>query len=330
MRHEKILIIFLIISICIIFFCGCGTSNDGKAKVRVGYFPNITHIQAVVGFSDSFFQDYLGKNIEIEKKTFDAGPAEVEAFMAKQLDIGYMGPVPAINCFSKTNGEIKIIAGACNNGSLLLTGKDSGIKSVAELAGKKVAVPQFGNTQDILLRRILKGSNLVTTDKGGTVTIIQSENANIMVLMERNLIDAAFVPEPWGTLMKKRLNSNILLNSEQIFDGNKYGTTVVVVRTKFLEKNPEIVEQWVKAHKAITQDIIANKNLYAEKFSNEILKLTGQKLDKENMTSAIENVDLSYEIPTLSMQNYIDCLNEAKLIERTEIMNDLIDSRFVK
>lgn len=326
---SKRIIPFILILVLVVTFNGCNKNNNGKVKVRIGYFPNVTHMQAVVGLSDNFFQDYLGKDIEIDKRTFNAGPAEMEAFMANQIDIGYIGPIPAINCFSKTAGEVKIISGACNGGALLLTGKDSGIKSFEELSGKKIAVPQFGNTQDILLRQILKNNKLGTVDKGGTVTIIQSENANIMTLMERKHIDAALVPEPWGTLISKRLNANILLNSEQVFNGNKYSTTVVIVRKKFLQEHQEIVKKWIDAHRIITKNIMDNKSLYIEKFSQEINRMTGQNVDKEEIMNSINNIELSCDIPSLSLKSYIEFLKEANIINDTNL-NDLIDDRFIK
>ncbi|HEX2927153.1 MAG TPA: ABC transporter substrate-binding protein [Ruminiclostridium sp.] len=239
-RQFYLLLAALLLAVCI---SGCGSQKSSKLKVRVGYFPNITHIQAVVGVSDGSFEKSLGENVQIEKKIFNAGPAEVEAFMSGKLDIGYIGPVPAINCFSKTGGRIKIIGGACNNGALLLTSVSSRIKSVSDLSGKKVAVPQFGNTQDIILRRFLKQHNLNTSDKGGTVNVIQSENANILTLLERGHIDAALVPEPWGSMIENRVKVNRLVDPNNLFDGNKYSTTVIIASAKFIKEHPEVLKK---------------------------------------------------------------------------------------
>lgn len=321
---NKLFFKLLIILFLIACFSGCGTESTKKLKVRVGYFPNITHIQAVVGLSEGYFNDSLGENVEIQKKLFNAGPEEVEAFMANELDIGYIGPVPAINCFSKTNGEIRIIGGACNNGALLLTNADSGINSVAGLSGKKIAVPQFGNTQDILLRRLLEQNNLSTFDKGGNVAIIQSENANILTLLDRKHIDAALVPEPWGSMIEKRLKVNKIMDSKSLFDGNDYSTTVVIASKRFINEHPEIVKKWMDTHREITGNIQNDNSRYIEKFTFEIKKLTGQSLIKEEISSAMKNVDICTQLSEKSIQSYIDYLHKTRMIDSKVLLNEII------
>lgn len=331
---SKVKRIFSIIIISLLIICinGCSYDNNKnqKLKVRVGYFPNITHLQAVVGLSDGSFAKSLGENIEIDKKVFNAGPAEIEAFMAGQLDIGYIGPVPAINCFSKTDGMIKIIGGSCDNGALFLANTGSGIKSINELSGKKIAVPQFGNTQDILLRRILKQNNFETVDKGGTITIVQSENSNILTLLDRGHIDAALVPEPWGTMIAKRTDVNILLESRELLNGSNYSTTVIIARKKFMDEHPDVVEKWIHTHKEITEKANNKKQQYVEKFIHEIKSITGQSLNNEEINCAIENVDLSSEPSAESIQSYIDYLYETKVIEKKILLKDIIDSKYIE
>ena len=68
-----------------------GTSANGgmPAKVvtlRLGYFPNITHAQALVGVKDGWFARELGSNVKLEAKTFNAGPAAIEALFAGAID----------------------------------------------------------------------------------------------------------------------------------------------------------------------------------------------------------------------------------------------------
>lgn len=140
---------------------------------------------------------------EVSWTSFNAGPAEIEALFAEQIDIGYIGPVPAVSANVKSNGDIKIISNAANAGTVLLTGKDTDIQSVGDLSGKKVAVPQLGNTQHLCLLSLLADNGLKTADKGGDVTIRASSNADILNLMGNGNIDAALVPEPWGTTIEK-------------------------------------------------------------------------------------------------------------------------------
>lgn len=122
-------------------------ASGEKITVHVGYFPNITHAQALVGVQNGAFQQELGENVTLDVKTFNAGPSEIEALFAGAIDIGYIGPSPAINGYVKSNGEaLRIIAGAVSGGALLVVRPAANIKTAADLAGKKIATPELGNT----------------------------------------------------------------------------------------------------------------------------------------------------------------------------------------
>src|SRR5579864_2908219 len=129
------------------------------ATINVGYFPNITHAQAVLGFGEGTFAREL-PGVNVVGHVFNAGPDELNALFAGAVDIGYIGPGPAINGYVRSHGGVIIVAGAATGGSLLVARAGSGIISVKGLAGKRVAIPQLGNTQDILLRALLKDAGL--------------------------------------------------------------------------------------------------------------------------------------------------------------------------
>src|SRR4051812_8267271 len=83
---------------------------DADDTLRVGYFPNITHAQPLVGIANGAFQKTLG-NTQIKTKTFPAGPSAVEALFAGAIDLAYIGPGPAINGYVKSGGDLVVIAG---------------------------------------------------------------------------------------------------------------------------------------------------------------------------------------------------------------------------
>lgn len=73
------------------------------------------------------FAKELGSSVELQEKTFVAGPALMEALIAGEVDIGYIGPIPAINGYVQ-GADISIISGANNGGAVLVAGENSGIK----------------------------------------------------------------------------------------------------------------------------------------------------------------------------------------------------------
>ena len=75
--------------------CGGGGSNDNE--VNIGYFNNVTHAQALYMKANSTLEEAFGEDMSVAWTAFNAGPAEVEALFAGDIDIGYIGPVPAIS-----------------------------------------------------------------------------------------------------------------------------------------------------------------------------------------------------------------------------------------
>src|SRR5713101_221324 len=110
--------------------------------LRIGYFPNINHAQAVIGLGNGDFQKELG-NVKIETQVFNAGPSAIEALFADRIDVTYVGSNPAINGYIKSDGQdLRVIAGAASGGAVFVVRNDAGIDSNADFAGKKFASPQ--------------------------------------------------------------------------------------------------------------------------------------------------------------------------------------------
>lgn len=300
---KKIFMILQLIGL-LSTFTGCSRADSAKDNaIRIGFFPNITHSQALIGMAEGQFQEFLGEEYTIEWNQFNAGPEQIEALMAGAIDIGYIGPTPAINGHVRTKGEIQIIAGATDGGAILVSRKDLEISSISELAGKKVAVPQFGNTQDLSLRNLLLENNLKETTRGGEVEVIQVSNPDIKTLLDSGEIDLALVPEPWGARLIKEIGANIVLDYDEVWKNGNYNTAVVIVRKAFLDKNPEAIENFLKAHIHLTQYINEDKEKAQRIVNKQIEALTGVALPEEVLKEAYSRLIIT-DVPT------VDAINE--------------------
>src|ERR671939_608418 len=149
------------------------TESNSVKTLRIGYYPNINHAQAVIGFGNGDFQKVLGNNIKVQTFIFNAGPSAIEALLAKRIDVTYVGSNPPVNGYVVSDGkDPRIIAGAASGGASFVVRNDAGINSPKDFAGKKFASPQLGNTQDISLRSYLIKNGFRTTDQGGNVTVV--------------------------------------------------------------------------------------------------------------------------------------------------------------
>src|SRR5687767_13428210 len=122
----------LLLIIPILAGCGPrGGSEKPADRVRLAYFPNVTHAVPLVGTARGAFSAALGQGVKLDEQIFNAGPAEIEALFGDQVDIGYIGPGPALNGFLKSKGKaLQILAGASSGGAALVVRADSGISDI--------------------------------------------------------------------------------------------------------------------------------------------------------------------------------------------------------
>lgn len=334
MRNLRFVLFLLFIMMVGLLSSGCSKNEEAVKVVRIAHFPNVTHAQALVGRAMGTFEAHLGDDLETQYFVFNAGPSEIEAFFAGQLDLGYIGPVPAINGNLRSNGDIVILAGATNAGAMLLVSSDSEIQSIQDLANKRIAIPQIGNTQHLSLLSLLSENGLADTTKGGTVEVLPVANPDIKVLLENNGIDAAYVPEPWASRLVYEIDARILLDEREVFMDGDYSTALIIGRKDFVKKHPEIVEEFLRAHVEVTQFLWEHPEEGKVILNEQIEGLTGQKLDAEVMDSVFERLTFSYDPISESVLNFMDISRSEQFIERTtekdklfdfEILNKILD-----
>lgn len=268
------------------------TTND---VIRIGYFPNINHAQAVIGLGSGDFQKSLG-DVRIETQIFNAGPSAIEALFANQVDVTYVGPNPAINGYIKSECEsLRIIAGASSGGAVFVIRNDSGINSVDDFAGKKFASPQIGNTQDVALRAYLLKNGYKTTENGGNVEVIPARNPDILTLMLKKEIDGAWMPEPWGAKLVKEANGKIFLDERDLWPQGKFVTAHVIVNTAYLKNHPDIIKKLLAAHVDETQWINKNKEESFKVFNTELEKLTGKTIPADELQESFSRMEITYD-----------------------------------
>lgn len=310
-----------------IVLSGCGAKKN-ENTVKIAYFPNITHSQALVLKNKGMVEEKLGEEMKVEWKSFNAGPAEIEALFAGEVDLGYIGPIPAINAYIKSKGDIRILAGATNSGAVLVGRKDAGINSVADLDGKTVSIPQLGNTQHVSLLNLLTENGLRPKSEGGTVEVIAASNADVMNLMERGNIDAALVPEPWGSILEKDAQAELILEHHEVWRNGDYATAVVIVNGDFLKEHPDIVEKFVGAHQEATLYINENKEEAKEIVNDEISKETKKVFAKEILDSAFERLIITDQISKDSIREFAEINMEQGIIE-TVPAEDIFEDSFL-
>jgi sulfonate transport system substrate-binding protein len=287
-------------------FIQLATPGDAESQtVRVGHFPNITHMQALVAHNLSrqgkgWFEQRLGPNIKIDWYIYNAGPSAMEALFANSLDLTYVGPSPALNAYARSAGdEVRIIAGAANGGAALVVQPDLFGKSAAAFKGKRIATPQFGNTQDVSARAWLVAGGLKITQTGGDAQVVPTANPDQLSLFQQKQLDAVWTVEPWVTHLEMEAGGKILIEESDAV------TTVLVSRAKFLADARELVHKFVAAHNELTEWIKTHA-VEAQRMAHDELEAeTHSAVSADLVARALKRIVLKTDISKATLETFV-------------------------
>ncbi|PTA66500.1 ABC transporter substrate-binding protein [Deinococcus arcticus] len=302
-------------------------SAQQARELRLGVFPNVTHAAGLVGIQRGFFQKELG-NVKLVVKEFANGSQINEAFAAGAIDAAYVGPGPAMNAFMR-GVPIQVYAGAANAGAVLVARKDSGVRNVKGLSGKKVAVPTRGSTQDISLRHLLHENGLKATDEGGTVTIVPIDPANMPAAFASKQVDAALVQEPWGAIMETQ-GARLVANEKAIWEGGNYTTTVLVVNTKYAAANPAVVSDLLQGHLNAIRFINGSSAGAQKAIADQIYAFTGKRPNAAELFKALARTRVTWDINLKTLAEYAVLNKEAGFARDVPDLNRFVNLNVIR
>ncbi|MGW5612570.1 aliphatic sulfonate ABC transporter substrate-binding protein [Streptomyces sp. NPDC003877] len=292
---------------------------DGLDSVKIGYFGNLTHGTALVGMEKGFFQKELGAT-EVVPAVFNAGPSEIEALNSGSIDIGWIGPSPAINGYTKSGGKnLRIIGGSASGGVKLVVNPDR-IKSLKDVKGKRIATPQLGNTQDVaFLNWAAEQGWKVDPQSGkGDVTVVRSDNKVTPDAFKAGSVDGAWVPEPTASKLVAE-GGKELLDEATLWPDEKFVITNIIVRQEFLRKHPKVVEAVLKGSVATNKWINANPDAAKEAANTLLEKETGKALPAEVLDPAWKSIRFTDDPLASTLSTEAEHAVKAGLLEKPDL-----------
>jgi len=313
------------------------SGNAEKVKLRVGHFPNVTHAQGVIAHGLSragkgWFEERLGKDVEIEWFVYNAGPSAMEALLAGSIDLTYVGPNPALNAHIKSEGdEVRIVAGACSGGAALVVQNDGRIKADADFKGKKIATPQLGNTQDVAARAWLASQGMRITQTGGDAMVIPTANPDQLALFQKGDLDAVWTVEPWVSRLEREAKGKVYLEEGSLWKetGGKYVTVHLVSSVKFVKERAELLEKFIAAHVELTQWINANPDEAKRVLNTEIEAETKSSIAREILDSAWKRLEITYDPIRPSLLKCAESAHAAGFLDEKPDLSKIYELRFL-
>ena len=309
----------------ILFAALVSSSVSGETKIRVGHFPNITHAQGVIAHALSrqgkgWFEQRLGPDTKIEWFVYNAGPSAMEAIFAKSIDLTYVGSGPALNAYTRSNGqEIRLIAGAANGGSGLVVQSDQNLNAPSDFRGKKIATPQLGNTQDISCRAWLIEGGLKITQLGGDAQVLPTQNPDQLGLFRGKRIDAVWTVEPWLSRLEQEASGKVIVEEKEV------ATTILVSSVKFLNEQRDLAKKFAQAHAELTDWIIKNPEEAQRLIKAELLEETKSDMTPQVITAAWKRIVFTSETPRAAVEKFMQNSVRAGFIKTAPDLSKLFE-----
>ncbi|ARX87248.1 MULTISPECIES: ABC transporter substrate-binding protein [Streptomyces] len=316
--------------------CGYGSEADsgdsGKAKiaanakkiegldtVKIGYFPNLTHGTALVGDQEGILQKELG-GTKATYAQFNAGPSEIEALNSKSIDIGWIGPSPAINGYTKSDGEnLRIIGGSASGGVKLVVNPDK-VKSLDDVKGKKIATPQLGNTQDVAFLNWVreKGWKVDAQSGKGDVSVVRTDNKITPDAYRSGSVDGAWVPEPTASKLVAE-GGKVLLDESDLWPDKKFVITNIIVSQDFLKKHPKVVEAVLRGSVKTNQFIKEHPEKAKAAANAKLKQLSGKALPDEVIDPAWKSIQFTDDPLAATLDTEADHAVKAGLLDKPDL-----------
>lgn len=272
-------------------------AQEKKDLVRLGNLK-FAHYGAV-----SYLKEIGGKHgLEFKEQMFAKGVDIVPAIMAGEIDIAASALEAAIS--GRAGGSpVYIIAGFARGGVRIVSGKDSGIKTIADLKGKRVGVTRGGPQELCLFAELAKFGLSYSEQPGKDVKIFYLPYADLNQALQGKQIDAMSQSEPQST---QAIASGIGVELMKPYD-TEIGEPIraLVMTEKMYKEKPDVARRvlacFVEATKLfLDQPELAQKYVCEAMFKSQVTPA--------DYKAAVENAKFTYDISVEHVQATTDLM----------------------
>ena len=310
---------------------GFSNVNAANIKIKIGWVFAMANAPVVIAQAKGFYKE-VGLDAEII--SFTSGPIVHQALAAGQLDMAYIGSPPVYHWYSR-GLKSKILAKVNYGQAAVVARKDSGINSLQDLKGKKLAGVKKGSGMDVLLRGYVLGE-AGKLDPNKDLRIVPMPSGNMGPSVESGTVDAAFMWEPFTSQSLLRGNTKVIFDMNEAVP--KYPWFVVMSPPEFLEKHPDTVYLALKAHRLAVDYLNSGPDAGNEEIA-KAFKLKDVVDDKGVTHTALEVVKVARERigweselkenDLAFIQRLMDWSKDLRFIKRKLTPNELVDTTLI-
>ena len=313
MGKKKFFILLLVLSLS-----ACARKDSFNGNLRLGYLLNMTHAVPIVGLESDAFSN-------VEARFFTAGGFLLEGFLTGNIDIAYIGPGPYINALNK-GVQLRLLSQSAVGGNSLIVRPEYNPEKPYVI--KNIAIPQYGNTQDLLAKILINKISAHNKLIDSTHSMIQEIASNTSLRFDKDFafvavnpaeletaffikaVDSALVAEPWGTTLTQKgfvdLSTLLAGDSVSIADElvgvvdltlrqqlayiNEFPATILVVREDFYNQHRDLVDRFVDEQNQVLSQLQADPNSAILLIKRHLEKNTKKNFDYDFLAQSFKKV----------------------------------------
>jgi NitT/TauT family transport system substrate-binding protein len=247
MRRRSALAVVLVVAT---LAAGCAgpevRARGSEGVLRLGVFSTLAHAPAHVAIGAGIFDRVLGST-RVDVTSFESGADASVALLSGSIDAAYIGPWPSASLY-RYAGSLAVVSGVAAGGVSLVVRTGAGIEGADDLRGRRIAVPDINNTQEVALRSWLHDHGLRTREEGGDVAVVGLGGFDVGTLLEHGRLDGAWLPEPYPTYLADLGIADRLVDEATLWPPGELLSTNLVVSTTYLLEHPDVVHDLVEAN----------------------------------------------------------------------------------
>lgn len=307
---KKIILSVLIISAFSLLF-----AKDKSQEIHVGLLNGPSCIPAAYLMENCKELKGEEKSSKISYEIYADPQTLLPKLIKNEADIGFMPVNVAAKVYNSGN-KVLLCCAVTGLGNLTIITKDKNLHRFKDLRGKTIYTAGQGATPEYMLRYLLSKNKLTAgqTDNSNVKLNFSIPTSQLAAQLISGKIDYAAVPEPFATIAKMKSSEIVsALDFQKEFievtgSKNIYPLTVMVVRADFAEKNPELLEAFLKEYETAVAWTVKNP--------------IGAALLTEKHSLGLDAAIVEKAIP---VSNYTFVRSEAAVSSVEELLNIFIE-----
>ena len=286
-------------------------AQAGIKEIRIGYQKNgvlvITRQQAALE------KHFTPQGIEVKWVEFSSGPPMMEAMNVGSVDYGAVGDSPPV--FAQAAGAAIVYAAGqpITNGQGILVPRDSSIRSIADLKGKRIGFTKGSSAHNVVVQTLEK-AGLTYAD----ITPVYLTPPDAGPAFANGSIEAWAIWDPYFAIGETKQNGRILINAREVTKTNSF----YIANREFARNHGAILQQIV--------DVTTATGQWAEQHRDEVARslaaITGVPLDIQAVAADRANFVIGPVTDDIvaTQQGVADRFAKLGLIPKPIVIRDIV------